>query len=415
MTLKIAILKVTSKSSVPYTVLDPIIVTAPAAMPVVHVNDEQRGARLLPEAADGEKTPAPPYRSAIFVTVSMFMGYAALVVLQHRLKVEHDKVPHPEDSLEFKHASTLNYVGNLIFRLAHNFVFCFLSPRQRVHLSLFAMAAAMAVLAFAICIAKSPWIGWVFIAYFLGGVGVGTFESNLLNSVTHLGHATKKWAIFGMPLGFNLISVGGFLAMLAGAPLVALYLAVFTSCILSMTIFYFMVPAPVLPATTTAPATGFVPPATNAGEPESILEADVRRRVAELSAESEARMGAVGVIAPAGGSHFARFKRDIIDWRGWVPTIAPHMSEPTYRQAHPCSPCCRASLPYMGRQSRTPRAAECRYTGCPYHGRLCIVTDGRPTVARSRPDVQYVLRQPILGDHALHPERFQGRGGSPRP
>ena len=56
-----------------------------------------------------------------------------MVVLQHRLKNVHDEVAHPKDSTMFKHASTLNYVGNLIFRIAHNFIFFFLTPRQRVH------------------------------------------------------------------------------------------------------------------------------------------------------------------------------------------------------------------------------------------------------------------------------------------
>ena len=61
-----------------------------AMAPSVHIND----ARLLPGgedredsgADDGKKAQQPPHRSAILVTVSMFMGYAALVVLQHKLK-----------------------------------------------------------------------------------------------------------------------------------------------------------------------------------------------------------------------------------------------------------------------------------------------------------------------------------------
>ena len=31
------------------------------------------------------------------------------------------------------------------------------------------------------------------------------FEANLLASITPLGHATKKWAILGMPLGFGAV------------------------------------------------------------------------------------------------------------------------------------------------------------------------------------------------------------------
>ena len=40
---------------------------------------------------------------------------------------------------------------------------------------------------------------WVYTSYGLGGVGIGTFESNLLASISTLGPDTKLWAITGMP------------------------------------------------------------------------------------------------------------------------------------------------------------------------------------------------------------------------
>lgn len=54
-------------------------------------------------------------------------------------------------------------------------------------------------------------LGWVYFSYAVGGVGVGTFESNMLSSIAPLGHDTKVWAIIGMPVGFVSISVIGFL------------------------------------------------------------------------------------------------------------------------------------------------------------------------------------------------------------
>ena len=249
------------------------------------------------------------YRHVILVSTSVFMGYAALVTLQHRLKNVHDEVPHPPDSTEFKHASTLNYVGNLVFRLAHNFVFCFLSPRIRVHLSLSAMALAMGFLGFAMCIAKSPWIGWVFISYFLGGVAIGTFESNLLSCITPLGHGTKKWVIFGMPLGFNLISVGGFLLMQAGVPLVALYMTVMVCCLLSMAVFALTIPAvPALGATPSAPTPHDVMPSANEAPN------------APLTVPSDA----AAVAAERDTSHFGRFLRDVRTAGRWFPKMGPH-------------------------------------------------------------------------------------------
>jgi hypothetical protein len=41
----------------------------------------------------------------------------------------------------------------------------------------------------------------------LGGVGIGTFESNLLSTIAPLGKRTKLWAIVGMPVRFSQRSV----------------------------------------------------------------------------------------------------------------------------------------------------------------------------------------------------------------
>ena len=204
------------------------------------------------------------------------MGYAALVTMQHRLKSCADFT----NAGAFEHASTLNYVGNLIFRLAHNVVFSWLTPRQRVHLSLLAMVASMAILAFATCIGRSNSVTFVLMAYLLGGVSIGTFESNLLSSITPLGHATKKWAVIGIPLGFNLISVGGFVLLLAGVPLVMLYALVGVSCLASMALFRFHVPA-----------MGAASEATGAASERSACE---------------------------------QFGHDLRSGRAWLPSIAPH-------------------------------------------------------------------------------------------
>jgi hypothetical protein len=227
----------------------------------------------------------PVYSHVIVITASVFMGYASLVTLQHRLKEAHDRVPHPPDDLAFEYASQLNYVGNLVFRLAHNFIFACFTPRQRVHISLGCMALAALLLVVPILILESPWLGWVPIAYLMGGVSVGTFESNLLSSLTALGHGTKKWAILGMPLGFTCISVAGFLLMLAGVPLRALYLTVAISCVCSSVVFATTIPD---------------------GGPQAYH-----------------KPGAGGPSQPP-LSHFARFGADLYAWRSWFPQILPH-------------------------------------------------------------------------------------------
>ena len=275
-----------------------------------------------------KRRPPPTYRSVILVSTSVFMGYAALVTLQHRLKDVHDnnseKAHLPSHSTEFKHASTLNYVGNLVFRLAHNFVFFFLSPRQRVHLALGCMAASMGCLAFAMCMGGSPWIGWVFISYFLGGVAIGTFESNLLSCITPLGHGSKKWVIFGMPLGFNLISVGGFLLLQARVPLVALYLAVLVSCVVSMILFAVAIPV-ALPANV-----GAISAASSSSDPISVAPIS-RGQIDEAAAAaldavptSDADPDAPSAPLRPERAHFARFVGDIRSAGSWFPRIFPH-------------------------------------------------------------------------------------------
>ena len=104
------------------------------------------------------------------------------------------------------------------------------------------MSTAMCLLSGFVYIGGSKWIGWVFIAYTLGGVGIGSFESNLLSAITPLGSKTKVWAIIGLPLGFNVISIGGFLLLSVGVPPVALYLGVATGLAAGMSVFFFRIP-----------------------------------------------------------------------------------------------------------------------------------------------------------------------------
>ena len=109
-------------------------------------------------------------------------------------------------------ACSFNYIGNMVFRIGHNFVLGCLSPRQRVYFALGAIGTAMSIITFLVIIFQYHWIGFIYMAYFLGGCGIGTISPNLLSCITPLGHDTKVWAISGMPVGFNLISIGGFAA-----------------------------------------------------------------------------------------------------------------------------------------------------------------------------------------------------------
>ena len=86
-----------------------------------------------------------------------------------------------------------------------------------------------------------------------------------------------------VPLGFITITVGGFLLLLLGVPLVALYSLVVLSCTGSIGVFAILLPTAAAPH---APSTS----AATSGEP----------------------------------SHFGRFASDIRSWREWMPAMWQH-------------------------------------------------------------------------------------------
>jgi hypothetical protein len=188
------------------------------------------------------------YSEAIIVAMAVFSAYAAMVVLQHKLAgryFEDTKLTGDElkaAKVSFQHACSFNYIGNMVFRIAHNFVFSGLSPRQRVYVSLISIATAMCIISFVVVIFKHHWLGWIYLSYFLGGMGIGTFGPNFISSITPLGHNTKVWAISGMPVGFNVISIVGFAAQALGAPLISLYLFVCALVGVGSMIYFFRIP-----------------------------------------------------------------------------------------------------------------------------------------------------------------------------
>ncbi|CAD7951130.1 unnamed protein product [Amoebophrya sp. A120] len=174
----------------------------------------------------------PPKRKVILITLAMFSGYAATVTMQHELQL-HLKIPNDPNSPEkkaFTIAVTCQYLGNLIFRLGHNVFYC-LSASQRVSLSQLAMMVAMSLILLLFYYPISSFVllsplSIVIIAYLLSGLAIGTFESNCMASLAILGPNTKLWAVIGLPLGFNIISVGGMALLSFGMPRYGVYLFV---------------------------------------------------------------------------------------------------------------------------------------------------------------------------------------------
>jgi len=194
---------------------------------------------------DGEKKPI--YRSMLLITTGVFMGYSSMVILSHKLKdqlIMNKNAPLTDaENDAFNHGIALNYIGNLIFRLFHNIIFAFIVPRKRVYASLFFMLLSMVMLGFGFWVFKSTSIPLVYISYLLGGVSVGTYESNMLSCITPLGHDTKVWSILGMPVGFNMVSIIGFLLMgNAGMSAFWLYMTTAILCCLGIFLMHWKIP-----------------------------------------------------------------------------------------------------------------------------------------------------------------------------
>jgi hypothetical protein len=153
----------------------------------------------------------PAFKSAIFCVIPLFMGYACLFSLQGKIKDVYGITTHGERFDQFGNAVSFLYMGNLVFRFAHNILFFCFSPRIRVLIAMLSMVCALNLLLWGVFICKlTHTLAWVYGAYALGGVAVGSFEANLLSSITPLGHQTKLWATLGKVIifscfGFNLL------------------------------------------------------------------------------------------------------------------------------------------------------------------------------------------------------------------
>jgi hypothetical protein len=165
--------------------------------------------------SDAESLPPPratPFRGAILAVLPIFMGYSTLVSFQSKLK---DRLgitdTHSDASYIFGDATSLIFLGNLLFRLLHNVIFTAIRPRNRVLISYITMSFSLFLVTTVVLVAGSTSLVPIFFSYIAAGVGIGCFEANLLSCITPLGHDTKKWAVLGMPFGYNGMSIIGFL------------------------------------------------------------------------------------------------------------------------------------------------------------------------------------------------------------
>eukprot|EP00949_MAST-11_sp_MAST-11-sp1_P002543 g2543.t1 len=211
--------------------------------------DSQLGRALLPHfnEQDEKRDEQPTYRIAAIVTCPLFMGYACLFALQHKVKAAYG-IPDDGSALSnrFSAAVSFLYINNLIFRFGHNVVFGMFTPWLRTIIAIGAMSASMLLLLVEVywksAAGEKPSLAWVYVAYSLGGVAIGSFEANLLSCITPLGDQTKLYATLGIPAGVSIITIGAFAAMAGGLACEWVYIITLCLCGVAFFVFAFCIP-----------------------------------------------------------------------------------------------------------------------------------------------------------------------------
>lgn len=190
----------------------------------------------------GQPFSQPVYRRIMPVVWSVFMGYAILLTFQHYLKQMMNISDNDRNrSLIFSNGVSMIYFGNLIMRIGHNLLFGCWSSRIRVYISMVCMIISISIVG--LIFLQLDHLVLIYLAYLLGGIAIGSFESNLLSTITLLGSSTKFWAIIGIPIGFATIQIGGFALVGLGISAFYVYLTVWLSLIVGLVIFAWFVPS----------------------------------------------------------------------------------------------------------------------------------------------------------------------------
>lgn len=203
--------------------LRPEDVVYPTNMALGGYEDVGEDDRNIQEVLEG----LPGQRLASLVTMAVFAGYACLFSMQHMIKMFFE-IPDDDsaESHSFSYTITAMYISNLIFRLGQNVLLGALSPRQRAFIGLAAMTVSMLLLGVKVFWLNQKQLSTVTFAYALGGVAIGTFETNFSVVLAALGTKTKVYGISGIPLGIFIVIVPGFIAVTAGCNIVYIYLLV---------------------------------------------------------------------------------------------------------------------------------------------------------------------------------------------
>ncbi|CAE7806129.1 unnamed protein product [Symbiodinium sp. CCMP2456] len=192
----------------------------------------------------GKPAEQPPVRLMCLVMLSMFQGYASMVgplqsAYKHKLGISTDGTAAAH---AFTQAAVGVHYGKLIARLGHNVIFACLSPWTRVVIAMCFMFLGVTIPTFLVFTLGWDWVGSVFIAYMLSGLGLGIFEVTFLSVITPLGRATKAWAIVGCPMGFATINILGLTASSFGVEMVYIFYYILACLPIGMALFCRLAP-----------------------------------------------------------------------------------------------------------------------------------------------------------------------------
>ena len=178
----------------------------------------------------------------IIVTFSAWMTFASLLLFQANL-LDHIETNWPNHNIPskqksiFEHGVSATFFGTLIFRIGHEIFWSSFKSKTRVILSLLCLILSMTILCLIFFALSIPETWWIIVANFIGGIGIGAIEPNLLTSILPLGDATKVWAFYGISIGFNFMAVVGFYVLSIGLPLIVIYTTSAILCFISIFIY----------------------------------------------------------------------------------------------------------------------------------------------------------------------------------
>ncbi|KAL0220849.1 hypothetical protein RCL1_000703 [Eukaryota sp. TZLM3-RCL] len=144
------------------------------------------------------------YWEFFFLTLACFSTYASMFFFQRHVS---QKCQLDHGDILFGVFMSFLPMGNLLFRLIHNVLLSFWTPRHRLCFSMFLMAFVEVCLFSIFFFQERMYLWQVAVLYGLAGAGIGNFEANLLNVTTPYGPKAKLNSLLAIPIGIATITV----------------------------------------------------------------------------------------------------------------------------------------------------------------------------------------------------------------